>query len=99
MSTYSPLLIQTGEQGVRLRFTVRRNGAIVDLTGGTVKLFVDGQGSKTCTIVDGPAGRADYIVQAGDWPQGLYAAQLEVTIGASIFKSQRFDLRVEEAVA
>jgi len=99
MSTYSPLLIQTGEQGVRLKFTVKRNGVIVDLTGGTVKLFVDGQGFKTCTIVDGPAGRADYIVQAGDWPHGLYAAQVEVSVGGGLFKGQRFDLRVEEAVA
>jgi 16S rRNA U1498 N3-methylase RsmE len=99
MSTYSPILIQTGEQGVRLRFTVRRNGAIVDLTGGTVLLFVDGQGSKTCTIVDATAGRADYIVQPGDWPHGLYAAQLQVTVASGIFKGQRFDLRVEEAVA
>ncbi len=101
MSAFTPIIIQTGEQGVVLQFTIKRNGVVINLTGATVKLFVDGLGFKTCTIVDGPAGRADYVVQPGDWPAGYYAAQIEVSyaVGPTNFKSERFDFKVEQAVA
>jgi len=94
------ITLQSSEVGVRLRFTVKRNGVVLNLTGATVKFYVDGLTAKTCSIPDPTLGRADYVVQTGDFPAGYYAAQLEAAFPGGVkFRSQRLDLRVETAVA
>jgi len=52
----------------------------VDITGATVELIVERNETKTCAVVDGPAGRADYEVVDGDYPDaGVYTAAVFIT--------------------
>jgi hypothetical protein len=97
------IILQEGEVGIVLEFTITDGDIPLDLTGlaaNGLKIFVTGQGSRILTVITAALGRADYTTVAGDWPQGRYDWQLEATyLTGRIVKTERGVLVVEPAVA
>lgn len=76
------LRIKVGTVGKTFEFTLTEDDGItpIDITGATVKLFVERNETKACTVIDGPTGRADYEAIAGDYPNaGVYTGSIEIS--------------------
>ena len=70
----------------------------VNITGATIKLFVERNETKTCTVVDGPNGRADYEVVDGDYPDaGVYTGAVEISglPGGVVSWTENFEFSAE----
>lgn len=76
------LKIRTGETGKVFEFTLTEDDGTtpIDITSATVKMFVERNETKTCAIINGPAGRADYEAITGDYPTpGVYTGAIEMS--------------------
>jgi hypothetical protein len=94
------MTIYAADVGRGLTFDLTDGGAVADLTDKTVELLVRGIGVKTCQVVS-PAtgGRAQYVLEAGDFPAGWYESQVRVREGSSIIgHTDPFQLRVRPVV-
>lgn len=94
------LRVKIGTIGKVFQLTIVEADGVtpVDITGATVKLFVERNETKTCAVVDGPAGRADYEVVDGDYPNaGIYTAAAEISAlpGGVISWTENFEFTVE----
>lgn len=96
------IILQEGEVGIALEFTITNGTVPLDLTGlvaNGLKIFVTGQGSRNLTVIDAVNGSARYTTVLGDWPQGRYDWQLVATFSLGrIIKTVRGVLVVEPPV-
>lgn len=93
---------QATENGLILRITVKNAGAVVDLTGGTVLLYVSGHGFNPfpLSITNPAAGVAEYIVGGDDFVASIYQGQIDILLpSANQYRSAAFPFTVIAAVA
>lgn len=105
MSSLPQLVFFDNDVEVVLEFTLKNpDGSVRNLTGDTITMEVeaattrDKAGSFACTIVDGPNGRCDRTVAAGDFSAGTYFAQIKDVKGTITLHSEAFMLQVGRAV-
>jgi len=91
--------VTAGAQGFTLAFTVNGDdAAALDLTPYDVSLLVSGS-VLPCEVVDGPAGRADYVTAGDEFVPGKYRAQLRLDAGDQRFFTSYFQLVVTKSAA
>lgn len=84
--------------GASLQFTIFDGGRVSDLTNVTLaQLFVQGLSSPfALTIKDAVNGIVEYITKAGDFPAGIYSANIEITYTspspARVFTTKTFQI-------
>lgn len=68
------------EVGKKFEITIVKADGVTprDISGGTITLEVERNQTVAMTIVNGPLGRADYTVLAGDYPTaGVFSASVK----------------------
>lgn len=93
------VLFFNADVGATLEFTIlEADGTPYDITGDTITLLVEGVDEFSCTVIDGPTGRADYVVAANDFQPGTYRAQIKTVVGAVTLHSPHFHIQVGQVV-
>lgn len=93
------VLLFNADVGATLQFTILKgDGTPYDITGDTVTLLVEGIDEFACSVIDGPTGRADYVVAANDFQPGTYRAQIKTVVGGVTLHSPHFHIQVGQVV-
>jgi len=92
-----------GEYGFYWVFTIlNADGTPKDLTGYTVQLRVQREGENTdhfkkaCEVIDEVNGKCRYLVEDGDFTEGVYDAELVLTATGVVERTKSFKIYIRK---